>query len=442
MSKRIGILVMFAFCGALALVWGQVAAQSARGVILDYRVMDLGARCLLQHGDPYNEADMLRVYQSENQTGGVSGPGKSRFLATTQVYPPTAELVFAPFALLPWSEAYRVWIAVTFGFLLLATFLMWDIAQNYASDPPFFLACIVLANSGILFSGGNPAGIAVSLCVISFWCFYRERFEWAGVACLAISLAIKPHDAGLVWLFLLMLGGAFRKQALRVLAVTAVIGAAALAWIFQVAPNWVEELRANLTALSGAGSYNDPATATPGLIVNLQTVTAAFRNDPRFYNAVTYLVCAPLLVWWLYVTLRGRHSSRRLWLGTAAISALSLLPVYHRPYDAKILLLSLPACAALWAEGGMVAWLAFAFTGAGILITSDIPVAALSMIGAHSYSQPGIWNKIKLLSFTRPAPLILLGMAVFYLWAYAGLLPFKGAGLPVADPQSEAPSMK
>jgi hypothetical protein len=119
------------------------------------------------------------------------------------------------------------------------------------------------------------------------------------------------------------------------------------------------------------------------------------------------------------------------------IAVLSLLPLYHRPYDAKILLLTLPACAALWAEGGTVAWLAMAFTGAGILITSDIPVAALSMVDAQSFSKPGVLNEIKLLLLTRPAPLILLAMGVFYLWAYVRLYKMDKSGIPYVHSPAE-----
>lgn len=432
MKKRLGVFVMFALAGAFALSWGLVAAHSARGVILDYRVMDLGARCLLQHGDPYKEVDMLKVCESEEGQNETAASPQGRYLATLQIYPPTSELVFAPFALLPWPLAYRTWITVTFGLLVLGTFLMWDVAQSYAPDPPFFLGCIILANSGILLSGGNPAGVAVCLCVISFWCFYRKRFQWAGVVCLAISLAIKPHDGGLVWLYALMLGGAFRRQAVRALALMAVMGVGAFAWISQVAPGWAQEISANLATLSSPGSYNDPAAANAALILNLQAVIAVFRNKPEFYNLLAYVMCAPLLVWWAYVTFRVRHSSRAIWLGVAAISALSLLPVYHRAYDAKILLLCLPACAALWAERGRVAWMGISVTTAGILITSDLPVAMLSMIKPQNHSSYVL--------ATRPAPLVLLVMSFFYLWAYHRLYKSEISGSVSALVASAGPS--
>jgi len=430
--KKLSILFMFAFCALIALVWGLVQAQSARGVVLDYRILDLGARCLLQHGDLYKVSEMMRVYAAEEGSHApVQESHGVQFVASLEVYPPSAVAFVTPFALLPWPYAYCLWIALTVGFMILAAFLMWDAAQNYAPDPPFFLACILLANSGILFSGGNAAGMAVALSVIGFWCLSQMKFQWAGVLCMAAGLAIKPHDGGLVWFYLLILGGIFRKQALQALAVAAALGIVSVAWVSQVSPNWFQEWRANIAEISSPGSYDDPGSGVPALMIHLQTAVAAFRNQPHFYNLVTYLLCAPLLLLWLFVSLRIRSTTKGIWLGVATVAVLSLLPVYHRPYDAKILLLTLPACAALWAEGGVVAWLAIAFTGAGILITSDIPVAALSMAAPQSHSETGIANEIKLLLTTRPAPLILLAMGIFYLWAYVRLYKSQRIAVPI-----------
>ncbi len=89
-----------------------------------------------------------------------------------------------------------------------------------------------------------------------------------------------------------------------------------------------------------------------GMIIDLQTIFSIFRDDPRLYNPVTYLICGPLLIVWIFVTLRAKPTRSKDYFALAAIAALSMLPVYHRPYDAKLLLLTLPACAMVLAEGG------------------------------------------------------------------------------------------
>ncbi len=84
--------------------------------------------------------------------------------------------------------------------LILAALLMWNVASEHAPLISGVLIGFFLANSvGLLFQG-NVAGIVVSLCMIAAWCFFRNKFVLVGVLCLATSLAIKPHDSGLVQL--------------------------------------------------------------------------------------------------------------------------------------------------------------------------------------------------------------------------------------------------
>jgi len=419
MSKRhIAVLVMLILASGFALIWGLILARASTGTMLDYQVVYTGARCFIQHCDPYNEAEVMRVYFADGGARIAEEPGQHpHYMIAEQFYPPSAELIFAPFGALKWPVAYCLWVALTCILMTVAAFLIWDAAQEYAPDPPFYLACIVLANAGILYSSANPAGLAVSLCIIGVWCIAQQRLLAIGVLSLAMSLAIKPHDSGAIWLALLLLGGVFRKRAIQTLAVVVVFAAAGVFWISQISPGWFGEMRSNILQYSTNGSRNDPAGAS--MLINLQPVLAAFRNEPHFYNFVSYLTVGLLFVIWIVITVRNVDSSKRRWLGLAAVAALSLLPLYHRSYDAKLLLLTLPACAALWAEGGLIRWVALTFTASGILITSSLPMAALD-IWANSLSEkPGTANHILFLAVTRPAGLVILAVSIFYLWAYA-----------------------
>src|ERR1019366_4930389 len=126
-------------------------------------------------------------------------------------------LFIAPFAMLPLATAQALWIILTGGGLILAGFLMWNLGSKYA---PILSGCLIgflLANCQLAFATGNTAGIVVGLCVVAVWCFLEDRFVLAGILCLAVSLAIKPHDAGLVWLYFLLAGGTYRKRALQTL---------------------------------------------------------------------------------------------------------------------------------------------------------------------------------------------------------------------------------
>jgi hypothetical protein len=125
-----------------------------------------------------------------------------------------------------------------------------------------------------------------------------------------------------------------------------------------------------------------------------------------------------LLIWAL-TTLVSRPLQARTWLALAAIAALSMLPVYHRPHDAKLLLLTVPAGAMLWAEGGAIGWLALLLNTAGIVFTGDLPLAFLVNLSNSLHANAAGWSgKLLTVVLARPAPLILLVMGVFYLWVY------------------------
>jgi len=256
---------------------------------------------------------------------------------------------------------------------------------------------------------------------VAVWCFLRERFILAGIFCLAVSLAVKPQCAGPVWLYFLLAGGVFRKRALQTLLVTIAVSLPGILWVWAVAPHWMQELHSNIQAYSVHGGLGDPRVAAigPEGIIDLQSVISIFRDDPRLYNPASYLVCAPLLLVWAFVTLRSCSSPARTRLALAAIAALSMLPVYHRQYDAKLLLLTVPACAMLWAEGGRIGRLALLVSTAGLVVTGDLPwVAVIGFIRNLHLPPTGVSWQIMIALLALPAPLTLLVMGIFYLRAY------------------------
>ncbi len=424
-TRRIGLLWLLLSSG-LFIVWGSLIERASAGGMADFKAVYYGARCLIHHSDPYKEAEFLRVYRAE---GGELPSDPAMALMFLRGVPvcinlPSALFIVAPFSILAWGPAHVLWMLLVAGSLTLAALLMWNLAENYSPGVSLFLICIVLANSEILFALGDTAGIAVSLCVVAVWCFFKERCVPAGVLCLAISLAIKPHDAGLVWLFFLLAGGVYRKRALQTLALAVVLGLPAIMWVSHVAPNWMQELHSNLLVTSAHGGLNDPGPASiafrnPNMIIDLQSVISIFRDDPRIYNPASYLVSGALLLVWSVRTLRTRYSPAGAWLALAAIVPLTMLVTYHRQYDAKLLLLTVPACAMLWAEGGPIAWIALLVNTAGVVLTGDIPSAILILLSNGLHVGPaGILGQILTVVLMRPTPLILLAMGIFYLWVY------------------------
>lgn len=424
-ANRIGLMVLLLASGFSAF-WALILQRTPHGGIVDFRIVYLASRCMIERRDPYSETEFLHVYQEDGGTV-PSDPGerqKFQDAAMAVVYFPTALLLIAPFAALGWGAAQLLWTILTIVLFTLACCLIWSLAADFSPPVAACLLAFMLANSEVVFAFGNAAGVAVSLCAIAVWCFFTGRFALAGVVCLAASLAIKPHDSAPVWLYLLMVGGTYRKRALQALIVVCGLGVLAVVWTYQVAPHWIQEIRSNLELVSARGGIADPgptgiSNGTGGMIIALQSVASIFHDDPRFYNPAVWIVCAPLFIAWLMRTLRAGASQAQIWLALAALAPLSMLPVYHRPYDAKLLLLAVPACAAMWAQGGARRWLALVTTSASILVTSDLPSTLFTALSRRLPTYPvGLSNQILAVVLTRPIPLVLLAMSIFYVWNY------------------------
>jgi hypothetical protein len=333
-------------------------------------------------------------------------------------------LLIAPLAALPLGPSQVLWTIMTAGCLTLAAFLVWDFGAHIA---PVLSGCLVgfsVANCQILFGGGNSAGIVVSLCVVAAWCFIMNRFPVGGISCMALSLAIKPHDAGLVWLYFLLAGGVYRKRALQTAALAALLTLPAILWVSHSAPDWIQHWQSNLASTAAPGGLNDfrPASqpdVRTGNIISLQAVFSIFRDNPQFYNSASYLVCGIPLLLWAVTTMRSRTSPDHAWLALAAIVPFTILVTYHRGYDAKLLLLTIPACVILWSKGGPLGWIALLLNAAGIVLNADVPLVMLgALIGRMHLSTTTLSGQILTVVLARPNQEILLAMGAFYLWVY------------------------
>jgi hypothetical protein len=296
--------------------------------------------------------------------------------------------------------------------MILASCLIWYVGKDLSPVLTGALIGFLLANSFTLAILTNISAVATAFCIVGVWCLIKDKYLLAGMVCLAFSLLVKPQTGGLVWLYFLLAGGAYRKRALQVLVVVGLLGIPTLLWVWHISPNWLQEWNSNFALLSLRGAINDPGPASLGkynlvVFINLQAAVSVFRDDPHFYNLVSYSIVAPLLVVWGYFTIKAKKTARNLWLGIATITPLSLLPLYHHVYDAKILLLTIPACALLRTEGNKILP---GLTTLAFVLTGDVPLVIFRRI-FQSLQVPVLE--------VFPIPLTLLALGIGYLWVYA-----------------------
>jgi hypothetical protein len=423
-NVRLKSVLLILLCSAFSILTGRWLDQSSGAGASSYRAVYYGARCLLHHADPYNPDEFSRIYMAESGALPRDPARRPLFLRAVMVCVnlPTTLFLLIPLALVPWGLSHILWLALIAISLTTAAVLAFDLTAEHHSRLPLVLICFLMANCQVLFTVANAAGVAVGLCVIAVWCFVRQRFGWIGVCALAISLALKPHDSGLIWLWLVVSGGVLRKRALQTAILVAAIALPSVLVVAQSSPHWSTELAGNLAATSAHGDISDPGPASNSrqrsadIIIDLQTVLSLFRDDPRFYNPATYLICGSLLIIWLASALRRVTTPSASFFALAFIVALTLLVSYHRPYDAKLLLLAIPACAQLRRQSPRVATLGITLTAAAIVFTSDIPAAVHALLVARMRLETlPITERIIAALPARPAPAFLFALAIFYL---------------------------
>jgi hypothetical protein len=135
---------------------------------------------------------------------------------------------------------------------------------------------------------------------------------------------------------------------------------------------------------------------------------------------MTYLICGAMLLIWAFVILKSRSLNDRVWLALAVTAPLTMLITYHRPWDAKLLLLAIPGCAIVWGQGGVTKWASFLITSATLLSVSDIPLAMGIIFARQTQAPPtGFFMQLsRTILFDRPIPLLLLVSTMFYLWIF------------------------
>jgi hypothetical protein len=414
----LGALIFVLFGGALEMT-------SPFGM-MDFKALYWGSRSAIEHRNPYRGDNILTTFETD---GGKFPPDpvaalRVRQAVTRCINLPTTLFLVAPLAWLPNQPAEWIWTALTAGSLILAAFAVWKLSERFEPQIAVILASLVLINSESLLLLGNSAGLVVSLCTIAVCCLARERFVPLGVAVLAIALTMKPQDAGLPWLYFVLAGGAQRRRALASLALVVCIGIPAAIWISHVAPDWPHDLSQVLSTTSQHGEENDPGPASSGghgigMIINLQAAISSIKDDPHTYNLGSYSICGVLLLLWISRTLRGSQDERSMWYAIAAIALLTMLPVYHRAYDARLLLLCIPGCALRWREGGGGAWAALGLTLSSILITGDLFwMGYLTFLHSYLASATSLVQKVLLDFQMASAPTILLAASIFYVRLY------------------------
>ena len=402
--------------GISAILFFAVGARRAFVISYDFVPVYTGARCLLHGCNPYQTAQLQQQF--------FAGGGRAEELPSwdidVPVYPPSTFLVLSPLAILPYSLARFLWFLMNGCLFVTATALIVSMCTESSAMRRWtatLLASFVLATSGILLVLGQPALFAISLLVIGVYLFLQARWLPLAAFLWMLSLAAKPQIGGLIVLYFLVQRIHWRYVAAAMAGGLALLLSAGL--ILQHHPGsrqWPSTLQSNLASTLGPGGSADPRPANYQAIgdINLQAITSVLSADARRFNLLAYAVFLSLLVALIAVVVRMAPGKETHLLALAALSLLSLTPIYHRHYDTRLLVLTIPAAVIVLAHRKLLGLLIGAVTMLAIISVQYR--VQLSLI-AHNRWNGVLQNKLLFIPLLRQQNVELLILFVLYLTA-------------------------
>jgi hypothetical protein len=299
------------------------------------------------------------------------------------------------------------------------------------------LVSFFVVTAAILLVLGQPAVFAISLVVIGSCLFVRGRFVPLGALLFFLSLAVKPQIGGFIVLYFLAQRIYWRYAAFALAGAALLLLCASL--ILGHHPRsaaWASTLRANLSATLSPGGSADPRPANPQAIgdENLQALTSIFMAKAGQFNAAAYAIFLALYGAGMVVVLRANRGPELHLVALGALSILTLMPVYHRFYDTRLLLLSVPAVVVVFQKRRVL--------GAVIAVLTVLTTVSVQYRVQMFLLQQGKWqsvlaNKFLFILLLRHQNLAMLFLFLLYLAAIFSLRLSSPAAIrasPVHEP--------
>jgi hypothetical protein len=341
-------LILLALAGSEFLVRGPVRALRTATHFNDFLSPYIQAKALRLGLDPYSPQVLLRLWPADAPhflflPVEVSNGTLVANRGFPTAYPITAFVLIAPFSVLPWNLAYALWLAVNCVlFALMLGALVSLAGLSYRNPAAILLIAGTLAlapfHTGLVTA--NVTLVAVELSVIAIWTV-RRNLDFATAALLATATGLKPQ-IGLCFLLYYLVRRRWRVFGLAMLALACLAAAGLLRLELGHTPWLANYISDNHILLETGvlGNFTDINPTRFGLI-NLQVALYPLLGGISMTNYVSRVTGAALLFAWLTGMLRRYRSGEYELLDVSAIAVISLLPIYHRFYDATLLVLPL-----------------------------------------------------------------------------------------------------
>lgn len=314
------------------------------------------AKALVQGTDPYSPENLVRLWPEEARRFDFL----ARDLASGNLivnrgiptaYPLTCFLLLVPFALCPWPVAHIAWLVVN---IILVLWLIWSLIllAGFRAEQKrtylFVAVALALAPFHTGLAAGSIAIVAVALCGVAISAAHRKHDNLAGTF-IGIAICLKPQ-IGLPFLIYYLLRRRWQVSAVS-LGLVVITAVAAMGRLAASHTPWLQNYRVDNRVLLATGILSDFTERNPirFSLVNLQVALYPLVKQAVTANILAVAISGLMFLVWLLLVLRRDRPADEL-LDVSTIAVLSLLPVYHRLYDASVLILPLCWILSAWSN--------------------------------------------------------------------------------------------
>jgi Glycosyltransferase family 87 len=340
------LVVLLLLAGAEFVVRGPVRFAHAAN-FNDFISPYIQTRVWIAGQDPYSPQNLVRMWPPEAErfdflTRDLADGSLVLKRGIPTAYPLSAFVLIAPVAALPWHIAHPLWLVITvlaFGVTVVSLLSAAKLLPRSDLRLAFLAIALALAPFHTALAAGSIVTVAVGAGAAAVWASSRGHDILAGVL-LAIAVGLKPQ-IGLPLCFYYVVRRRWRIPAAAGGLVVLLFVLGFIRCVVSGTP-WVENYLYDNRILFAPGSLGDFTEGNPirfGLINFQVAAYAALHNRGGASFVAIAAAVAGGIVWLFLVCKRKEHVSELLAL--SAVTVLSLIPIYHRFYDASLLILPL-----------------------------------------------------------------------------------------------------
>jgi Glycosyltransferase family 87 len=341
------LILLICIAGAEFTVRGPARFLSANS-FSDFVSPYIQSRAWMGNMDPYSPATLVQLWPRDaDQFNFLRDDLAHGDLVLKRgiptAYPPTTLILLAPLAALPWHLAHALWTVIGLASFAAAVLSLAALLRLRWHDPQtlLFLAfALALAPFHTGLAAGSIVIVAVGISAAAVLAANRGWDSTAGIlTCVATGL--KPQiGLPILAFYLLRKRWKIAATASGLLVTLAFIGISVL--VVHGTP-WLENYKYDNRMLFAKGSLGDYTEANPirFSLINLQVLLYIFWPDRTGANLVSLALVLALGLVWLLLFWRCKEEPDSEFLALSALLVLTLLPIYHRFYDATLLIFPL-----------------------------------------------------------------------------------------------------